>query len=108
MYVCGSFKFSRELRELEKMLRESDVDYIASDETDGRGIRGCLERIDRADVVYVLNPGGYLGKSVSVDIGYSYAKGKPVYALNTIDDPPVAALLAGVLSERKLIELLRE
>jgi hypothetical protein len=94
VYVCGSFKFSRELRELKKRLRESDVDYIAADGADGRGIRGCLERIDSADLVYVVNPGEYVGRSVSVDIGYSYGRGRPVYALNPIDDPPVRALLA--------------
>ena len=75
---------------------------------DNRGIRGCFERIDNADLVYVVNPSGYVGKSVSVDIGYAYARGKPIYASHTIDDPPVMSLLAGALTYEKLVELLKQ
>lgn len=32
---------------------------------DARGILCCLEKVDQADIVYVVNPGGYVGKSVS-------------------------------------------
>jgi nucleoside 2-deoxyribosyltransferase len=64
--------------------------------------------IDGADIVYVVNPGGYVGRSVSVDIGYAYGKGKPVYVLRPIDDPPVMSLVTGVSSYENLIELLKQ
>jgi hypothetical protein len=108
LYVCGSFKFLREIEELERKLRRENIVYIISKRSDVRGIRGCLEKIDRADMVYVVNPGGYVGRSVSVDIGYAYARGKPIYAEHAMDDPPVMNILAGVLCHEGLISLLKQ
>jgi len=107
-YICGSFKFLREIEELEERLRREDIQYAVSKRPDNHGMRGCFERIDKADLVYVVNPSGYVGRSVSVDIGYAYARGKPIYATRTIDDPPVMNLLAGVLTYEQLIELLKQ
>ena len=39
-----------------------------------------LERMDRAECIFVFNKGGYLGNSVVMEIGYAYAHRKPVYA----------------------------
>jgi len=74
VYVCGSFRFLDKIEELETMLRKEDIESIVSKTRDARGIVGCLEKIDDADVVYVVNPEGYVGKSVCLDIGYAYAK----------------------------------
>jgi hypothetical protein len=107
VYVCGSFKFLSQIEELENMLRKGNIEFATSKSLDARGIMGCLEKIDQADVVYVVNPGGYVGKSVSLDIGYAYAKNKPIYVLHPIDDPPVMNLVKGVLSFKELINLLK-
>jgi len=69
VYVCGSFKFLSQIEQLENMLRKESIEFVVSKSLDVRGILGCLEKIDQADVVYVVNPGGYVGKSRSVDIG---------------------------------------
>jgi hypothetical protein len=71
------------------------------------GILGCLEKVDDADIVYVVNPQGCVGKSVSVDLGYAYAKNKSIYVMNRVDDPPIMNLINGVLSPKALIELLK-
>lgn len=34
-----------------------------------------------ADVVFVFNKDGYAGNSTTLEIGYSVALGKPIYAL---------------------------
>ena len=65
-------------------------------------------KIDDADVVYVVNPEGYIGKSVSVDIGYAYAKNKSIYALHLVNDPPVMDLIDNILSPEALINFLKE
>ena len=77
VYVCGSFKFLSQIGDLEDMLRREGIRFVVSGSLDVRGILGCLEKIDQADVVYVVDPNGYVGKSISVDIGYAYAKKKP-------------------------------
>jgi len=61
VYVCGSFKFLSQIGDLENMLRREGIEFVVSKSLDVRGILGCLEKIDQADVVYVVNPGGYLG-----------------------------------------------
>lgn len=107
IYVCGSFKFLSQIKELESMLRKEKIKFIVSKGLDVRGILGCLEKIDQADVVYVVNPDGYIGKSVSLDIGYAYAKNKPIYVMHPINDPPVMSLVKGVLSFNELISFLK-
>jgi hypothetical protein len=68
----------------------------------------CFDKIDEADVVYVVCPNGYVGNSVSVDMGYAYAKNKLIYASNPISDSPLMDLVSGVFSSGELIELLRK
>lgn len=108
LYVCGSFKFLCEIEELECKLKEKNIKYETSKKMNNRGILGCLEKVDDADIVYVVNPQGYVGKSVSVDLGYAYAKNKSIYVMNRVDDPPIMNLTNGVLSPEALIELLKE
>jgi len=107
LYLCGSFRFRREMEYIAHKLGEKNIAYVMPESKDNRGIRGCLRKIDDSDVVYIVNPDGYVGRSVSVDIGYAYAKNKRMYAMYPIDDPPVANLISGVMAPDELIELLR-
>jgi len=108
LYVCGSFRFTREMEELEHELKGENVQFQISKKRDSRGILGCLKKINDADVVYVVNPQGYIGKSVSVDIGYAFAKNKSIYVMHAVDDPPIMGLISDVLSPKALIDFLKE
>jgi hypothetical protein len=108
LYICGSFRFASEMAELEHTLKETNIEYQIANKIDARGILGCLKRIDDADVVYVVDPDGYVGKSVCVDIGYAYAKNKSIYVMHAVDDPPLMGLTSGVLSPEALIGFLKE
>ena len=108
LYVCGSFRFTREMEGLERELKEENIRFQISKKTDSRGILGCLKKVDDADIVYVVNPQGYIGKSVSVDIGYAYAKNKSIYVMHAVDDPPIMNLISDVLSPKTLIDFLKE
>jgi len=108
LYVCGSFRFTGEMERLERKLREADVQYQIPKRMNSRGILGCLKKIDEADVVYVVNPDGYVGKSVSVDIGYAYAKNKSICVMHRLDDPPVMDLIESVFSLEELIDFIKE
>jgi predicted phosphodiesterase len=37
-----------------------------------------LRKIDLADRVLIVNPGGYIGESTSREIAYAHATGKPI------------------------------
>lgn len=91
---------------LERKLKGENIQLQISKKMDSRGILGCLKKIDGADVVYIVNPEGYIGKSVSVDIGYAYAKNKPIYVMHSINDPPVMRMIKSILSFEELIDFL--
>lgn len=105
--VCGSFRFTHQMSELATRLEEESVEYWMSRKIDSQGILGCFEKIDKTDVVYVVNPEGYVGKSVCVDIGYAYAKNKPIFVMNPIHDPSIMDLIRDVLSFEELIDFLK-
>ena len=107
LYLCGSFRFRREMEHLGHELGEKNIAYTMPASKDSHGILGCLRKIDDSDIVYIVNPDGYVGKSVSIDIGYAYAKNKRMYAMYPISDPPVADLISGVMTPDELVELLR-
>jgi hypothetical protein len=108
LYVCGSFKFKDEMEGLERKLKQEKMQFQMSTEMDSRGILGCLKKVDDADVVYVVDPQGYVGKSVCVDIGYTRAKNRSIYVMQPVDDPPIMGLVNGVLSPKDLIDFLKE
>jgi hypothetical protein len=108
LYVCGNSRFLHEIEELERKSKEKNIKCEISNEMGSRRILGCLKKIDGADIVYVVNPRGYVGKSVSVDLEYAYAKNKSILVMNHVDDPPIMNLTNGVLSIQALIKLLNE
>lgn len=52
-----------------------------------------LAKIDLADAVFVINPGGYLGTSTRAEIAYAQSRGKPVTYLVSPDRTPDAGLI---------------
>jgi hypothetical protein len=96
------------MSKLEGKLREEGIDYQMSKEMDSRGILGCLEKIDNADLIYVVDPEGYVGKSVCIDIGYAYGKNKLIYAMHSIEDPDIMGMVHGVLSFEELVSFLKK
>jgi len=67
----------------------------------------CFRKIDECDIIYVVNKEGYVGKSTLLDIGYAYAKKKPIYALKPVDDLAVQSLLK-VVSPSRLANIARQ
>jgi hypothetical protein len=106
--VCGSFRFISKMNELENKLKRMNIEYRMPRKMGPLGVLGCLKNIDESDVVYVVNPEGYVGRSVCVDIGYAYARRKPIYVMHFIEDPPVMSLTHGILSFEDLIILLKQ
>lgn len=49
-------------------------------------------KIKMADVVFIYNQGGYAGPSTTMELAYSVALGKPVYALSD-KDPEICRLV---------------
>jgi len=66
-----------------------------------------FEKIDRADITYIVNPSGYVGNSVVLEIGYAYAKGKMIYSQETVVDYAVMSLILQTISPEDLADILK-
>lgn len=84
--LCGSARFADELRAANRALTLAGAIVVAPCDADAstteeqRAALGALHlrKIDLADRLLVVNPGGYLGESVSREIAYARANGTPV------------------------------
>jgi hypothetical protein len=84
--LCGSTRFADEMRAANRELTFAGVIVLAPGEADGlitdeqKAALGALHlrKIDLADRVVVVSPGGYVGESTRREIAYARAAGKPV------------------------------
>ena len=115
--ICGSFRFYEEMVELRNALQARGVrcewplpgprrapQAMTADEAQD-AIMQHLERMDRAEGIFIFNKGGYLGNSVVMEIGYAYAQRKPVYALAPIHDPFLRPLVRAVVRIDELLQV---
>lgn len=84
--ICGSIRFVEQLRSANRDLTLTGAIVVAPSEAgesithEQKAALGALHlrKIDLADRVLVVNPGGYIGESTSSEIAYAHATGKPV------------------------------
>lgn len=87
--ICGSMRFVEEMRVENRDLTFAGVIVLAPGEAGEASAEITeeqkttldalhLRKIDLADRVLVVNPGGYIGDSTSREIAYARATGKPV------------------------------
>ncbi|WP_045315155.1 hypothetical protein [Lentzea aerocolonigenes] len=84
--ICGSTRFVDELRAANRRLTLAGAIVVSPTEA-GEQITNeqkaaldalHLDKIDLADRVLVVNPGGYIGESTSREIAHARATGKPI------------------------------
>ena len=108
VYLCGSFKFLNEMTDVCNQITANNISCSMSKPNSSLGMKGCLNYIEEADVIYVVNPDGYIGKSVSVDIGFALALKRRIFSMKEITDPPISELLSGAISTQDLIQTVHE
>lgn len=104
IYTIGSFKDLNTSRSIVGQIERHGHTALISSPGDPKGIDGCLERIETADLIYVSNLRGDVGKSVSVDLGYALAKGKPLISMKPVVDPPLSHRIRAVETVSQLVE----
>ena len=90
--LCGSMRFSKEIMRIateletdkgycviqpvyncdDKVLTESDIQNLAN---------AHYKKIDISDAVFIINVGGYIGKSVAEEIEYAKKRNKEIIYL---------------------------
>ena len=95
--LCGSTRFKNEFLAAQKQLTlEGNIvisvglfGHAGDEEVWNEGVKEMLDdmhkrKIDMADEIFVINPGGYIGNSTKSEIAYALAAGKRVkYLVNT-------------------------
>ncbi|MGV9884795.1 hypothetical protein [Streptomyces sp. NPDC003006] len=84
--ICGSTRFMDEMRAVNRDLTFAGIIVVAPGEADKlitdkqkTALDALhLRKIDLADRVLVVNPGGYIGESTRREIDYAHATGKPI------------------------------
>ncbi|MFC0625736.1 hypothetical protein [Kribbella deserti] len=90
--ICGSIRFAAEMHAANRDLTLAGAIVVApgvlpAEDDEAKGITDeqktalgalHLRKIDLADRVLIVNPGGYIGESTSKEIAYARACGKPV------------------------------
>ena len=84
--LCGSARFVQEMRAANLELTLAGAIVLAPAEAAGqftdeqKAALGAVHRrkIDLADRILVVNPGGYIGESAAGEFAYARAAGKPV------------------------------
>lgn len=97
--LCGSSRFVEQMAVIawgfEKegkialglhLLPENYPGVAADHQAEAEGVAAAMDelhlrKIDLADRVFIVNPGGYIGESTSNEIAYAKAQGKPVIYL---------------------------
>ena len=92
--LCGSTRFKDEFLRVQKELTLKGYIVISvglfghsgDNEVLADGVKEMLDdmhlaKIDMADEIFIVNPGGYIGKSTAREIAYARSQGKPVRSL---------------------------
>ena len=93
--LCGSTRFRAEYERVQKELTLQGNIVISvglfghsgDDEVWKDGVKEMLDemhlaKIDMADEIFVINPGGYIGQSTSREIAYARSRGKDSVSSN--------------------------
>ena len=64
----------------------------------------ALHRIFRADIVYVVAPNGYIGRTTCYEVGRIIQSGKPIYFSDYPNDLPLLVHNSFIMSIEDLIE----
>ena len=95
--ICGSTRFRDEMADANRQLTLAGKIVVAPAVFQHRGDAITdeqkqildelhLRKIDLADAVFVVDPGGYIGESTTREIAYARSTGKPVVRLSHIED----------------------
>jgi nucleoside 2-deoxyribosyltransferase len=128
--ICGSFKFYKEMEEAASFLKQHGFKIFVPEPShirhghrpeelksnkydektlkkwEGEGAFKHLSNIQKSDAVYIYNKRSYLGPAVTVEIGYSLALEKPIYANSPVSDITVTNFIRKVVTVSELCDIL--
>lgn len=123
--ICGSRRFRTEVKKLAQELREAGVIVYEPpliDMSDNQSVMALpqnlqdrlfdgatyrhIQMIRQADICYILNPGGYIGSSVTFEMGIAKGCNKPIWAQCGIEDLAVKRAIDEIIPIEELLKKL--
>lgn len=117
MVVCisASIKFKEKIEEVARILKALNIPYLLpimdlpkeleTPDMTVKLVADHFEKIDKSKSVLVVNPDGYIGNSVKIEIGYAKGACKKIYFLQKTNQPELDCLADGFISIDELHKL---
>ncbi|MBI5391496.1 hypothetical protein HZB00_00680 [Candidatus Woesearchaeota archaeon] len=111
VYIAGSRRFFNDINFFAGILKENNIEVRIpkkglsdrSFEKEKEALFRALKLIDSCGVFYVFSKGGYIGKTVAMEIAYAYAKGREIIAMEKIEERSAQALISKIMGKEELI-----
>lgn len=114
VFIAGSRKFFEEIESLVKNLEGNCIkvstagkwnkDQKDTFESERNALLRAFREIDNSDVVYIFSKDGYIGKTVALEIAYSFANRKEIVSSCKIEDFSARSLISKVMKPEDFIE----
>ena len=114
IFVAGSRKYYEDIEAFVRVCKKHNLNAQTPQKEKGRddfetektALLRAFKIIDGSDAVYIFARKGYVGKTVSIEMGYAYARGKAIYASEQIDEPSAQALVTEIVTPAEFVESL--
>ncbi|MBI4895937.1 MAG: nucleoside 2-deoxyribosyltransferase [Candidatus Aenigmarchaeota archaeon] len=108
IFLAGSRTCSQELEQMFSLCKSAEIHATKGRDSlntanEQEAHRTMMQRIDSADIVYVVASNGYVGKTVAFEIGYAAAKGKEIIASEPLAETGLNSVIAQILSSEQCI-----
>jgi hypothetical protein len=115
LFIAGSRKFFKDIEDFIELCRKNGIRAANAGKPSGpdtfesekKALLSAFRLIDDSDCVYVIASGGYTGKTVALEIAYAFARKKPIFSSEVLEDFSARALVSRTMKHEEIIEYAR-
>lgn len=100
IYIAGSRKYLSQICQLISDLQNAGIAVVSTMTSNSLSEEEALnlsfKMIQSADLVYVYADNGYVGKTVSLEMGYAHALGKRIVSSEIIQDESIQSIVNAI------------
>jgi len=114
IFIAGSRKFHNEIQKLQRVLKKKGIYASTAGECDSKvkdtsasekkALLKAFKEINTSKIIYIYAKEGYIGKTVSMEIAYAYAKNKKIISSEKISELSAKALIKKVQNTEDFIK----
>lgn len=114
VFVAGSRKYYKKIEDLVHDLNEKGIKTTTTGkcadrdkdtkESEDTALLNAFRRIDEFDICYIVSTGGYVGKTVSIEMRYAKKRNKELIASEEIPKNSTRVPVSTVMTIEELVE----